>query len=85
MTFEYDQQKGKQIIEQNGLKGTTVRFDTHPVYYTNGLLAAQAIGEMWAECGITQNLNVQEKWTGGDPDMESRNWSNPMYFADPAG
>ena len=84
-TFEYNPEKAKRIIRDNNLKGTKVRFDTHPVYYTNGLLAAQAIGEMWAECGIEQDLNVLEKWTGGDPDMEARNWSNPMYFADPAG
>jgi len=85
LTFEYDPEKAKALIKENGLEGTKVRFDTAPVYYTNGLLAAQAIGEMWAEIGIIQELNVVERWTGGDPDMEARNWSNPMYFADPAG
>jgi len=84
-TFEYNPERSKQIIKDNNLQGTKVRFDTHSGYYTNGLLAAQAIGEMWAECGVTMDINVTEKWTGGDPDMESRNWSNPMYFADPAG
>jgi len=85
MTFEYNPEKAKKLIKDNGLEGTTVRYDTFSAYYTNGLLAAQAIGEMWAECGITQELNVTEKWTGGDPTMEARNFSNPMYFADPAG
>jgi peptide/nickel transport system substrate-binding protein len=28
---------------------------------------------------------VVDKWTGGDADMMARNWSNPMYFADPFG
>ena len=85
MTWEYNPEKGKQLIKENGLEGTTVRYDTDPVYYTNGVVAAQAIGEMWAECGIKMKLNVQKKWTGNDPTFEARNWSNPMYFADPAG
>jgi peptide/nickel transport system substrate-binding protein len=49
------------------------------------LLAAQAIKEMWAKIGVKMKINVTTKWTGRDPDMEVRNWSNPMYFADPAG
>lgn len=84
-TFEYNPEKAKAIIKKARLEGTTVRYDTAATYYTNGLLAAQAIGEMWAECGIKQELNVLDRWTGDDADLEVRNWSNPMYFSDPAG
>ena len=84
-TFEYDPAKAKALLAEAKYDGQPIRYDTHPVYYTNGLLAAQAIKEMWAAIGVEMKLNVIEKWTGGDEDMESRNWSNPMYFADPAG
>jgi peptide/nickel transport system substrate-binding protein len=31
------------------------------------------------------DIKVDDKWTGNDPTMMARNWSNPMYFPDPAG
>lgn len=85
ITWKYNPEEGKRLIKENGLEGTVVRYDTFAVYYTNGVLAAQAISEMWAECGVKMDLNVVDKWTGNDATFESRNWSNPMYFADPAG
>lgn len=84
-TFEYDPEKAKKLLAEAGYDGSEIRYDTDPVYYTNGLLAAQAIKEMWAAVGVKMNLHVDPKWTGNDDDMQSRNWSNPMYFADPAG
>ena len=84
-TFEYNPEKAKQLLKEAGYNGEPIRYDTDAVYYTNGLLAAQAIKEMWAAVGVNMDLNVDPKWTGTAPDMNSRNWSNPMYFADPAG
>lgn len=84
-TFVYDLEKAKALLAEIGYNGETIRMDTDPVYYTNGLLAMQAIQEMWAEIGIKTELNVDTKWTGNDPTMNVRNWSNPMYFADPFG
>lgn len=84
-TIEYNPEKARKLLKEAGYDGTPIRFDTAATYYTNGFLAAQAIREMWAEVGVTMNLNVQDKWTGDDADMEARNWSNPMYFPDPAG
>lgn len=72
------------LLDEAGNVGTPIRYDTDPVYYTNGLLAAQAIKEMWATVGVEMQLNVIEGW-GELSEVESRNWSNPMYFADPAG
>lgn len=83
--FEYDPEKAKELLKESGYDGSPIRFDTDPVYYTNGLLAAQAIREMWAAIGVKMELNVTTKWTGNDADMQVANWSNPMYFADPAG
>ena len=84
-TFEYNPEKAKQLLKEAGYDGFPIRFDTQAAYYTNGLLAAQAIQEMWAAVGVKMQINVDEKWTGTDPTMMARNWSNPMYFPDPAG
>jgi peptide/nickel transport system substrate-binding protein len=84
-TFEYDIEKAKALLAESGYKGEEIRMDTSAVYYTNGLLAMQAISEMWNAIGIKTRINVDDKWTGDDPTMMVRNWSNPMYFADPFG
>jgi peptide/nickel transport system substrate-binding protein len=84
-TFRYDPEKAKALLAEAGYDGFEVTFDSDPVYYTNGALAAQAIMEMWAAVGIKGKLNLDGKWTGGEPSMMARNWSNPMYFADPVG
>ncbi|ALG89033.1 MULTISPECIES: ABC transporter substrate-binding protein [Actibacterium] len=84
-TFEYNPEKARQLLQEAGYDGFEITFDTHPVYYTNGLLAAQAITEMWAEVGLKGRVDVAEMWSGNDPEMMARNWSNPMYFADPFG
>ncbi|OOY21877.1 ABC transporter substrate-binding protein [Thioclava sp. DLFJ5-1] len=84
-TFEYNPEKARELLKEAGYDGFEITYDTDPVYYTNGLLAAQAIVEMWAQVGIKGKVNVAEKWTGNSKDMMTRNWSNPMYFADPFG
>ena len=84
-TFEYNPEKARELLKEIGYDGGEIRYDTSPTYYTNGLLAAQAIQEMWADVGVKMTLNVDDKWTGKDPTMNVRNWSNPMYFADPFG
>lgn len=84
-TFEYNPEMAKKLLAESPYNGEEIVFDAFPVYYTNGVLAAQAIIEMWAEVGINGKLNVTDKWTGNDPEMMARSWSNPMYFADPFG
>ena len=84
-TFEYDPEKARELLAASSYDGEEIVFDAYPVYYTNGVLAAQAITEMWAEVGINGRVNVSEEWTGSSPEMMARSWSNPMYFADPFG
>ena len=84
-TIEYNPEKARQLLKEAGYDGTPIRFDTQATYYTNGLLAVQAIREMWAEVGVTMEINVLDRWTGDDEDMEARIWSNPLYFPDPVG
>jgi peptide/nickel transport system substrate-binding protein len=82
---EYNPARAKELLKEGGYDGTPIRYDTSAGYYTNGLLAAQAIREMWAAVGAKMDIKVDDKWTGNDPTMMARNWSNPMYFPDPAG
>lgn len=85
VTFRYDPEEAKRLLAEAGYDGFEVTYDTSASYYTNGLLAAQAIQQMWAEVGVKSRIDVDDKWTGNDPEMMARNWSNPMYFADPFG
>ncbi|MCD9148842.1 ABC transporter substrate-binding protein [Pseudophaeobacter flagellatus] len=84
-TFEYNPEEARALLKEAGYDGSEITFDTHPTYYTNGMLAAQAITEMWKEVGVNGRVNIAEKWSGRAPEMMTRNWSNPMYFADPFG
>lgn len=84
-TFEYNPDEARRLLKEAGYDGFPIRFDTAAAYYTNGLLAAQAISEMWASVGVKTEIKVDDKWTGNDPTMMARNWSNPMYFPDPVG
>ena len=90
-TFSYDIEKAKKLIKDNNLEGTKLEFWTDPYYYTNGLLAAQAMAEMWKEIGIDVTIRTTETWASkGEPGSwgyngQMQNWSNPMYYADPHG
>lgn len=84
-TFEYNPERAKELLAEAGYNGEEIVYDSQSTYYTNGLLAAQAIMEMWANVGVNGRVNVIEEWTGGSPSMMARSWSNPMYFADPFG
>ncbi len=77
-TFEYDPERARELLEEAGYDGFTITYDTAPTYYTNALLAAQVIMEMWEAVGINGRIDVADPWTGDDPEMMARNWSNPM-------
>lgn len=84
-TFAYDPAKAKALLAEAGYDGFEITFDTMGNYYTNGLMVAQAIIEMWSTVGVKASIRDLPKWSGNDPSMMTRNWSNPMYFSDPFG
>lgn len=85
-TFRFDAEEARRLLDEAGYDGFEITYDLHaPSYYTNDMLAAQAIMEMWAAVGINGRIQAQSSWTGNSPDMMVRTWSNPMYFADPFG
>jgi len=84
-TFHHDADRARELLAEAGYDGFEITFDTMGSYYTNGYLAAQAITEMWGAVGINASIRDLPRWTGNDPEMMARNWSNPMYFADPFG
>ena len=82
---EYDQGRAKELLEASSYNGETITFSTSSTYYTNGLLAAQVIAEMWGAIGVKTELLVDHNFEDQNTDFMVSNWSNPMYFPDPAG
>lgn len=84
-TFTFDPELAKQLLEEAGYDGSEISFWTQGSYYTNGLLVAQAITEMWKAVGINAVVKDMPQWNGPNPEMMAHNWSNPMYYTDPMG
>ena len=83
--YPYDPERAKQLLAEAGYDGAEIVYETQGNYYTNGLLTAQAIAEMWRAIGVNAVVRDVASWNASDPAMMVRNWSNPMYFNDPYG
>ena len=84
--FAYDPDKAKKLLKESGYQGQELIFTTHPVYYTNGLAAAQAVTEMWRRIGARIKLKVDENWYANslkDESIAIRNISDWLVIADP--
>lgn len=84
--FAYDPERARQLIAESGYAGEEVAFFTHPVYYTNGLAATEAVVEMWRDVGVNARVVVHENWSRvptDDPELEVRNLSDWFVIADP--
>ena len=85
--FSYDPDKARELIAASGYAGEEVVFHSHPVYYTNGLAAAEAVTEMWRNVGVNARVQVNERWSviaQDDPKYGVRNVSDWTILSDPA-
>lgn len=85
--FAYDPEKAKELIAASGYSGEEIVFHSHPVYYTHGLAAAEAITDMWRKVGVKARVEVNEKWAvirQDDPSYTVRNVSDWTIIPDPA-
>ncbi|WP_292488729.1 ABC transporter substrate-binding protein [Mesorhizobium sp.] len=84
--FAYDPERARELIAQSGYKGEEIDFITSPVYYTNGLAAAEAIVSMWQKIGVNAKVQVNENFyeiSNDDPGIEVRNLSDWADLPDP--
>ena len=84
--FAYDPEQARRLIAESGYTGEQVVFVTHPVYYTNGLAAAEAVVEFWRDVGVDARVQVREDWFGysnENPDIQVRNLSDWRIISDP--
>lgn len=85
--WPFDPDKARELIAASGYDGAPIYLNTHPVYYTNGVNAAQAIVEMWRAVGVNAEVRVDENWYDlavDDPKLTVRNLSDWQIPADPA-
>lgn len=84
--LQFDPTRARNLIAASGYDGQTVEFVTHPVYYTNGLAAAEAIVSMWQDVGVNAEVQVNENWyaaSNENVEIEVRNLSDWLIVPDP--
>ncbi len=83
---EYDLEKAKQLVAESGYDGSPIPFRVLNNYYTNQVLTAQILAEMWKEAGLNVDLQMKENWQQimeRDGNRAIRDWSNSAPFSDP--
>jgi peptide/nickel transport system substrate-binding protein len=82
----YDPDQARALLEEAGYDGEEVIYFCQNDYYTNEVVAGQAIVEMWREVGINATQQVVESSADVPFDeMVTRTWSNSSFTADPDG
>src|SRR5262245_11687165 len=84
--FAFDPDRARKLIADSGYKGEPIVLVTSPVYYTNGLAAAEAVVAMWRKVGINAQVKVDENWfavSNKDSSIAVRNLSDWLIGADP--
>ena len=81
--IKYDPEEAKRLLAEAGYDGAPIVAQFTQTYYLYGDLAAQVMQQQWKECGLNLQLQQIEQY---DYDaLNTRAWSNPMYFPDPMG
>lgn len=79
----FDPELARERLSQSSYNGETLVLRAADNYYTNELLAVQAIKEMWEAIGVNVELAIEAVLD--QQEFMIRTWSNPMYFPDPVG
>lgn len=79
----FDPELARQRLAESDYDGETLVLRAANNYYTNELLAVQAIKEMWEAIGVNVELAIDAVLD--QQEFMIRTWSNPMYFPDPVG
>ena len=82
----YEPDRARELLEEAGYDGEEIIYFCNNDYYTNEVVAGEAIVEMWREVGINASQQVVESLTDVSfQEMTSRTWSNSSFTADPDG
>jgi peptide/nickel transport system substrate-binding protein len=82
----YDPDRARELLEEAGYDGEEIIYFCNSDYYTNEVVAGEAIVQMWQEVGINASQQVVESMSDVSfQEMNSRTWSNSSFTADPDG
>lgn len=82
----YDPDRARELLEEAGYDGEEIIYFCQSDYYTNEVVAGEAIVQMWIDVGINASQQVVESMNDVSfQEMVSRTWSNSSFTADPDG
>ncbi len=84
----FDPDKARALLKEAGYAGATIPYRLLPNYYTLQLQTAQILVEMWKQVGLNVELQVKEntsQLTVPKDGRGIRDWSNTIFWNDPAG
>ena len=84
----FDPAAARALLKEAGYAGATIPYRLLPNYYTLQLQTAQILVEMWNEVGVKVELQVKENTAQVTEPKEGRgirDWSNTIFWNDPAG
>jgi peptide/nickel transport system substrate-binding protein len=84
----FDPDRAKALLKDAGYSGAPIPYRVVPNYYTLQLQTAQILVDMWRQVGLNVELQVRENIsavTGPAEGRGIRDWSNTIFWNDPAG
>lgn len=81
---EFNPAKARKLIKESSYQGELLLLDVRAGHYTNGVIACEAIVNMWTKVGLNAKVRILDNpWN--NKDAAGHLWSNSMRFADPLG
>ncbi|WP_150286817.1 ABC transporter substrate-binding protein [Rhabdaerophilum calidifontis] len=84
----FDPERARALVRAAGYKGEPIPYRILPNYYTLQLQTAQLLVEMWRQVGLNVEMIVRENPAAITVPAEGRgirDWSNTIFWNDPAG